>query len=71
VTREEYTVWLFLSENPEAAFARREIARRAVKRTVFEQDPHWADEALSALVARNQVVVDEDGHYRIRGSSVI
>lgn len=66
VSREEYAVWLFLSENPESAFSRREIARRAVKRTVFEENPYWADEALNALVARGVVEVDEQGHYRLK-----
>ena len=66
MSREEYAVWLFLSENPETNFSRREIARRAVKRVVFEENPHWIDEALNALVARNAVEVTEDGHYHIR-----
>jgi hypothetical protein len=70
MTREEYSVWLFMSENPEAAFSRREIARRAVKRTVFEENPHWADEALAALVARKVVEVNDDGYYHIRRDSI-
>ena len=69
MSREEYAVWLFLNENPESAFSRREIARRAVKRVVFEENPHWVDEALNALVARNVVEVTEDGHYQIRKGS--
>ena len=69
MSREEYAVWLFLSENPRTAFARREIARRATKRVVFEADPHWADEALNALVARKVVVIDPDGHYMLAEGS--
>lgn len=65
MSQEEYAVWLFLSDNPKTSFARREIARRATKRTVFEKDPHWADTALNALVARKQVEIDNDGHYQI------
>jgi hypothetical protein len=70
MSREEYAVWLFLNDNPESDFPRREIARRAVKRPVFEGDPHWVDAALNALVARNVVEVTEDGHYRIRRRSM-
>lgn len=66
MSREEYAVWLFLNENPESAFSRREIARRAVKRAVFEQNPNWANEALSALVARGVIEVDEQGCYRLK-----
>jgi len=70
VTQEEYAVWLFLSANPESAFPRREIARRAVKRTVFEANPHWADTALAALVARGVLETTDDGFYRLRRRSV-
>ena len=69
MSSEEDAVWLFLSESPESTFSRREIGRRAVKRTVFEENPHWADEPLNALVARDMVEVTDDGHYRIKGRS--
>ena len=69
MSREEYAVWLFLSDHPESCFSRREIARRATKRTVFEEDPHWADDSLNALVARGIVEVNDDGHYRLKRGS--
>ena len=67
---EEYAIWLYLSGNPESAFSRREIARRAVKRVVFEENPRWVDEPLNALVARSVVEVNEDGHYHIKRGSM-
>ena len=39
----------FLQGSPDAFMARKEIARKAVKRSVFEEDPHWADAALASL----------------------
>lgn len=65
MSREEYAVWQFLHDCPDTAFSRREIARRATKRTVFEEDPHWANEALAALVARGVVTVTDDGRYQL------
>jgi len=66
MSREEYAIWVYLSDYPETAFPRREIARRAVKRNVFEENPHWVDQALNALVARGTVEVTEDGFYRLK-----
>ena len=56
----------FLKQNAETAFARRDIAKRAVKRRIYEADPHWADQPLQTLVARDSVVVTESGFYRVR-----
>ena len=52
MTEEKPCVLNFLKENPESLFARKEMARKAVKRTVYEENPHWADQALAALVTR-------------------
>jgi len=68
---DEQTILEFLRQSPEAAFARREIARRAVKRTVYEQNQHWADRPLSTLVARDLVEIDNGGLYRLRKDDVL
>jgi hypothetical protein len=65
MTFEETAILTFLSGSPEAFVARREIARKALKRTIFEENPHWADAALSGLVDQHLVEQDEGGHYRI------
>ena len=70
MSREEYAIWTYLSDYPDSAFPRREIARRAVKRHIFEADPRWVDEPLNALVARGVVEVTEDGHYRLKRRSL-
>jgi hypothetical protein len=64
MTQEESLVVSFLQERPESAFSRGEIARRAVKRRVYEADPHWVDVPLASLVARKLVDVDKNGDYQ-------
>ncbi len=65
MTEAEFNVFNYLKGMPDARFTRKEIARRAVKRTEFEENPHWADAPLAALVARGIVEIDEQGLYRI------
>jgi len=65
MTGEEADILTFLRENPEGRFARKEIARKSVKRTFYEEHPHWVDQPLAALVARKLVQIDDDGFYRI------
>ena len=50
MSEEEMIILNFLKQNAETAFARRDIAKRAVKRRVYEADPHWADQPLQTLV---------------------
>jgi hypothetical protein len=69
MTQEEQLVLNFLEASPESWFARREIARRAVKRRVYEEDRNWADNALSSLVAQRIVEQDANGLFRIRRRS--
>ncbi len=68
---EENIVLTYLQSNPSSAFARREIARRAVKRIIYEQNPRWVDAPLASLVGRQLVVIDEGGNYRLKGTGVL
>lgn len=70
MSREEQAIWNFLNDYPQTAFPRREIARRAVKRKVFEEDPNWVNEPLNALAARGVVEVTEDGHYQLKRRNI-
>jgi hypothetical protein len=65
MTKEESYVLVFLQERPDSAFSRGEIARKAVKRSVYEADAHWVDVPLAALVAQHLVEVDNSGNYQI------
>jgi hypothetical protein len=69
VTEDEYIVLMFLKSSPETWFARREIARRAVKRKIFEENAHWADVPLASLVGRGEIE-HKDGLYRLKSANV-
>ncbi len=71
MTHEECLILDFLRANAQSAFPRKEIARRAVKRTIYEANPHWVDIPLQALVAKGFVEVDESGFYRIKKSEYL
>ena len=66
MTYEEFAIMNFLKGSPDSYVARREIARKALKRTVFEENPHWADAPLASLVDQRLVEQNESGHYKIR-----
>jgi hypothetical protein len=66
MTYEETAIMNFLKGNPDSYVARREIARKALKRTIFEENPHWADAPLAALVDQALVEQNDSGHYRIK-----
>jgi hypothetical protein len=66
MTYEEIAIMNFLRGSPEAYAARREIARKALKRSDFEEDPHWADAPLASLVGQALVEQNDSGHYRIK-----
>jgi hypothetical protein len=63
---EETAIINFLKGSPNDYVARREIARKALKRTIFEEDPHWADAPLAALVDQGEVEQNESGHYKLK-----
>jgi hypothetical protein len=62
---EESIILDYLKANPESAFAKREIARRAVRRVVYEQNPRWVDAPLQGLLNRKLIEVDQGGNYHI------
>jgi hypothetical protein len=64
MTYEELAIINFLKGSPDSFVARREIARKALKRTIFEENPHWADAPLASLVDQRLVEQNESGHYR-------
>ena len=66
MTYEEMAIMDFLRGSPDHFAGRREIARRALKRTVFEEDPHWVDAPLASLMFQDLLEQNESGHYRIK-----
>ncbi len=68
MTTEESAIVNYLKGSPDSYVARKEIARKALKRSLFEEDPHWVDAPLASLVEQGLLEQDESGHYRIKRS---
>lgn len=66
MTYEETKIIDFLKGSPNEFVARREIARKAMNRQHFEENPHWADAPLSSLVNQEWLEQNENGHYKIK-----
>ena len=58
MTAEEQLIVDFLQQSPANGFGRMEIARKAVHRKDFEENPRWADAPLNALLDRKVIVQD-------------
>jgi len=69
MTAEELVIVEFMQHSPETGYSRMEIARKAVKRKEFEENPRWADAPLNALVDRKVVVLDKSGAFRLNTGS--
>lgn len=63
---EQIIIINFLKGSPETWFGKKEIARRAAKRKVFEENPHWSDEPLAELIAQEVVEQNNDGQVRLK-----
>jgi hypothetical protein len=66
MTDEEQQIVTFLNSSPETYFARKEIARRAVRREVYEENQHWVDAPLSSLVMQGIIEKNDSGQYRVK-----
>jgi hypothetical protein len=66
MTYEELAIMNLLRGSPGSYMARREIARKALGRDMFEENPHWVDPPLSGLLDQEQVEQDDSGHFRIK-----
>ena len=65
MTAEEQLIVQFMQQSPDQGYARMEIARKAVRRKEFEENPRWADAPLTALVDRKVIVLDKSGAFRL------
>ncbi len=65
MTDAEQAILTYLGTSPESYFARKEIARRAVRREVFEENQHWVDAPLVALVQKGAIELNPEGLYRL------
>ena len=68
---DELIVLAFLQGSPENFFGRREVARKAVKRQIFEENPHWADAPLASLLAKGVIEQNDNGLYRMKKDELL
>lgn len=71
MTDEEQIIVNFLQTSPESFFGRREIARRAVRRRVFEENPNWVDAPLATLLVKQVIEQDNSGFYRMKKDELL
>jgi hypothetical protein len=71
MTEEEFAIVEFLKTSPATYFSRREIARKAVRRDVYDENQHWADTHLAALVARQVIEQNTAGLYKLKTDDVL
>ena len=67
---DELVILNFLKGSRETCFARREIARRANRRSLYEENPHWADAPLASLVAHGFIEIKDDGSYQFKKGEI-
>jgi hypothetical protein len=63
---EQIIIINFLRCSLETWFGKKELARRAVRRRVFEENPRWADEPLTELIAQGLVEENQTGQVRLK-----
>ena len=66
MTSDEHVILEFLRACPDTSFSRKEISRKAVKRTVYEENTRWAETPLTSLLGQGLIEADDSGCYRIR-----
>lgn len=71
MSEEETIILEYLKGRPESAFAKREIARRAVKRIIYEENPRWVDAPLQGLLNQGLIEVDDGGNYHIPWDDIL
>ncbi len=66
MNNEESVILKFLADSPKSAFGRKEIARKADRRTTYEENPRWAEAPLDSLVDQKLIEKDDSGHYQFK-----
>jgi hypothetical protein len=68
MTDEEQHILDFLKGSPDSYYARKEIARKAIRRSEFEENPRWAEAPLNSLLDRELIEMNDSGYYRLKTS---
>ncbi len=70
MTHDEEVILQYLRACPDGLFTRKEISRKAVKRTEYDENPRWAEAPLASLIGQGLVEVDENGYYRLKKKKI-
>jgi hypothetical protein len=70
MSHDEHLILQFMRANPDCLFSRKEISRKAVKRTVFEENPRWAETPLTSLLGQGLIETDDSGYYRLKKKAI-
>ncbi len=63
---EDSVVLDFLGEAPETWYSRREVARKAVHRRDYEENPNWAMASISGLLSRGMIEENTSGAIKFK-----
>lgn len=66
MSAEEQNVLDYIKGSPDSYYGRKEIARKAVRRPEFEENPRWADAPLISLVDHDIIEMNDSGCYRVK-----
>ena len=66
MTHEETAILNFLEEAPDAWYSRREVARKAVNRRIYEEDRNWASPAFSGMIERGLIEESATGSIKFK-----
>jgi hypothetical protein len=66
MTDEEQHILDFLKGSPDSYYARKEIARKAIRRREFEENPRWVEAPLTSLLDRELIEMNDSGYYRLK-----
>jgi len=67
MSEEESQILEFLKSQPQSSCNKREIARRAVHRKVYEENPRWVDAPIQGLLNANLIQMDKNGGFHLPG----
>ena len=66
MTDAEQKVLDYIKGSPDSYHGRKEIARKAVRRTEFEENPHWVEAPLASLLEKKIIEINDSGYYRLK-----
>ena len=66
MTNEEQKVLDYIRGSPDSYHGHKEIARKAVRRAEFEENPHWVKAPLASRLDKEIIEMNDSGYYRLK-----